>query len=397
MKMYNLVFIILILMLIIPDIFFYFKLRNNKSKPVFIVLHLMGVLFFSSIFVYIKFGMESSQNFRIVVWIMWFYYLFLLIYIPKIIHITFYFLNYLFKKKFKRDTLYFDKIRIAITVFVIVIMLVGAFVTPNNFDVIKTELQIKDLPKAFDGYRIIQLSDIHLGSWGREYGKMKKIVRLVNKQQPDIIVFTGDMVNNYAEEMIGWKPVFSGFDRKCPKYAVTGNHDYGDYTDWKTEDDKKQNRLKINQTITDFGFRLLLNEHIYLKKGNDSLLLAGVENWGKTNQSRYCDLKKALSGSKSGEPKILLSHDPDHWAEEVIGREDIVLTLSGHTHAAQLGVKIGNRLFSPAAFVFKYWVGLYHHVDQYLYVNKGLGYIGLPMQIGVRPEITLIILRTKQE
>lgn len=395
MKMYNVVFIILILMLIIPDIFFYFKLRNNKSKPVFIVLHLLGVVFFSSIFVYIKFGMESSNNFRIIVWVMWFYFLFLLIYIPKIIHITFYFLNYLFKKKFKRDTYYFDKIRIVITVFVVVIMLVGAFVTPNNFDVIKVELHVKHLPTSFDGYRIIQLSDIHLGSWGREYGKMKKIVRLVNKQHPDLIVFTGDMVNNYADEMLGWKPSFSGLDKKIPKYAITGNHDYGDYTDWKSENDRKQNILKIKQSIADFGFRLLLNEHVYLKKGNDSLMMVGVENWGKSGKSRYCNLNKAISGSKRGELKILLSHDPNHWAEEVIGREDIFLTLSGHTHAAQLGIKIGNRLFSPAAFVFKYWAGLYQHVNQYLYVNKGLGYIGLPMQIGVRPEITLIVLKCK--
>lgn len=340
--------------------------------------------------------MESSNNFRIVVWVMWFYFLFLLIYIPKIIHITFYFLNYLFKKKFKRDTYYFDKIRIAITVFVLVIMLVGAFVTPNNFDVIKVELHVKHLPTSFDGYRIIQLSDIHLGSWGREYGKMKKIVRLVNKQHPDLIVFTGDMVNNYAEEAKGWKPAFLAMDKNIPKYAITGNHDYGDYTDWKSENDRKQNRLKIKQSITDFGFRLLLNEHVYLKKGNDSLMLVGVENWGKSGKSRYCDLNRAISGSKREELKILLSHDPNHWAEEVIGRDDIFLTLSGHTHAAQLGIKIGNRLFSPAAFVFKYWVGLYQHVNQYLYVNKGLGYIGLPMQIGVRPEITLIVLKCKQ-
>jgi len=274
-------------------------------------------------------------------------------------------------------------------------MLVSAFITPNNFDVIKVEIQIPNLPKSFDGYRIVQLSDIHLGSWGREYKKMKKVVRLVNLQQPDLIVFTGDMVNNFSAETMGWKPYFLKLEKKSAKFAILGNHDYGDYTDWVSNTSRIQNRIKIKNAISDFGFKLLLNEHVYLKKAGDSLLLVGVENWGKSKNSRYCDLNKALRGTNPNETKILLTHDPNHWAEEVMGREDIVLTLSGHTHAAQLGIKFGNKLFSPAAFVFKYWVGLYHIDNQYLYVNKGIGYIGLPMQIGVRPEITVIILRSK--
>jgi predicted MPP superfamily phosphohydrolase len=182
-------------------------------------------------------------------------------------------------------------------------------------------------------------------------------------------------------------------NKKSAKFAVLGNHDYGDYTDWHNEEERIQNRVQINKAITDFGFRLLLNENVYLRKGTDSLLMVGVENWGKSEKARYSDLKKALKGSSTTEPKILLSHDPNHWEAEVIGRKDIVLTLAGHTHAAQLGIKVGNRLFSPAAFVFKYWEGLYKVNQQYLYVNRGIGYIGLPMQIGVQPEITIIKLK----
>jgi predicted MPP superfamily phosphohydrolase len=201
------------------------------------------------------------------------------------------------------------------------------------------------------------------------------------------------MVNNFSGETKGWAPYFSELNKKSAKFAVLGNHDYGDYTDWRNEEERIQNRVQINKAIADFGFRLLLNENVYLRKGTDSLLMVGVENWGKSEKARYSDLKKALKGSSTTEPKILLSHDPNHWEAEVIGRKDIVLTLAGHTHAAQLGIKVGNRLFSPAAFVFKYWEGLYKVNQQYLYVNRGIGYIGLPMQIGVQPEITIIKLK----
>lgn len=395
MKMYTLVFILLLFMLVIPDIFFYFKLKNSKTKPIFIILHLLGALFFTAAFIYVKFGMEYSQNFRIVGWIMWMYFFFLLIYIPKLIHIIFYFFNFIFKKIYKRDTSYFNYIRIPLSIFIIVVMLVSAYITPRNFEVNEVEVAIPDLPAAFDGYRIAQISDIHLGSWGAKYSKLKTVVRLINKQQPDIIVFTGDMVNNFSGETKGWAPYFNELNKKSAKFAVLGNHDYGDYTDWRNEEERIQNRVQINKAITDFGFRLLLNENVYLRKGTDSLLLVGVENWGKSEKARYSDLRKALKGSSATEPKILLSHDPNHWEAEVIGRKDIVLTLAGHTHAAQLGIKVGNRLFSPAAFVFKYWEGLYKVNQQYLYVNRGIGYIGLPMQIGVQPEITIIVLRRK--
>jgi len=153
------------------------------------------------------------------------------------------------------------------------------------------------------------------------------------------------------------------------------------------------NRLKIKQAIRNFGFRLLLNEHVYLKKGSDSILLAGVEDWNKNKAANYCDINKALAGSSSETPKILLSHDPTEFDLEIAGKKDIALTLSGHTHAGQMGFRIGDKLYSPSSFIFKYYAGLYKVNEQFIYVNRGIGFIGLPMFIGVRPEITVITLK----
>ncbi len=355
-------------------------------------MHVAGIVFFIAIFSYIKLELDNAKNFRIVVWIMWFYFYFLLIYIPKLIHIFFNLIEYLFKRLFKRTTLYFNYLRIGISAFVVITMLVGAYITPRNFELTKVSLKIPNLPDSFNGYKIIQISDVHLGSWNNRHKKFKRVIKLINSQHADIIVFTGDMVNNYAEEATGWRPYFLQLEAKSAKFAIKGNHDYGDYTDWDTPSRRRTNNLKINQSFEDFGFKLLLNEHVYLKKGTDSICLVGVENFGGKRTSNYSDLSTALQNTNPNELKILLSHDPNHWDAEIRTHKDIVLTLAGHTHAAQMGIKIGDWLLSPAAFVFKYSAGLYKVDNQYIYVNRGLGYIGLPLQIGVRPEITLIEL-----
>jgi len=271
-------------------------------------------------------------------------------------------------------------------------MLVGAYITPRNFELTKVTVKIPNLPESFNGYKIIQISDVHLGSWNNKYKKFRRVIKLVNSQHADIIVFTGDMVNNFANEAKGWEPYFLQLKAKDGKFAIKGNHDYGDYTDWDTPEKGRLNNMGINQSIENLGFKLLLNEHVYLKNGKDSICLVGVENFGGKRTSNYSDLPKALENTHPDEIKILLSHDPTHWDAEISKHKDIVLTLAGHTHAAQMGIKIGDWLLSPAAFVFKYSAGLYKLVNQYIYVNRGLGYIGLPLQIGVRPEITLIEL-----
>ena len=392
MRMYTLVLVFLLLMIIVPDLFFYRKLKNREARPIFIFLHLIPPVFFSILFIYIKFELESQQNFRIVAWVMWLYFFFLLIYIPKLIHVLFYFLNFIYEKIFSKKTPYFTIARIILSTFVVISMLIGAYITPRKFEVTRIQLRINNLPKAFYGYKIVQISDLHLGSWNNKYERLAPVIRLINRENADIVVFTGDMVNNFSGETDGWKPYFLQISPQSAKYAILGNHDYGDYSDWENEAQRKANAEKIKQSIREFGFRLLLNEHIQLKKGSDSIALIGVENWGKTRKHRYSNIAKAMKNCPATETKILLSHDPNHWDAEILGKKDIVLTLSGHTHAAQLGIKIGEKLFSPASFVFKYWSGLYKINEQYLYVNRGIGYIGLPMQIGVRPEITVIEL-----
>jgi predicted MPP superfamily phosphohydrolase len=385
----------MLLTILIADIFFYKKLKSNNAKPLFIILHLIAPVFFSAVLIYVKFGLGTTHNFRVIAVIMWLYFFFLLIYIPKLIHVVFYFFEFLYKKYSKKDTVYFNILRIVFSSIVVIIMLISAYVTPRQFDVTVTKIPIHNLPDSFNGYKIVQISDLHLGSWNRKFKKLKPVIDLVNKQNADIIVFTGDIVNNYAEEAYGWQPYFLQLKAKYGKFAVLGNHDYGDYTEWKSDSAKAVNKHGIDKAIRDFGFRLLLNEHVYLKKDKDSLLLAGVENWGKSATYRYSRLAATLHGTKPGEPKILLAHDPNQWDAEILQHKDIVLTLSGHTHAAQLGIKIGGKLFSPAAFVFKHWSGLYKEGQQYIYVNRGIGYIGLPMHIGVKPEITVIELVKK--
>lgn len=393
MKMYFYVMIILILIIAISDIFFYKKLKDKNAKPFYIILHLIPPVFYTILFVYMKYGMPHLHNYRIVVVIMWAVFIFLLIYLPKLIHIFFYFLEKLYERKAKRKTPYFNIARIVLTVTVLMIMFMGAYVTPRQFEVTQAEVSIKNLPAAFDGYRIAQISDIHLGSWNNKYERFRPVIDILNKQKADIVVFTGDMVNNFAQEAEGWEPVLSEIKSKSGKYAVLGNHDYGDYTQWISPELKKRNRLQIRENIRKMGFRVLLNESEVLRKSNDSLYIVGVENWGKIHNARYGDIEKAIKSTNPNVQKILLSHDPTHWDEQIYNRKDFVLTLSGHTHAAQMGIKLLGKLYSPASLIFKHWFGLYEYEGRYLYVNRGLGFIGIPMMIGTRPEITIITLK----
>lgn len=393
MRLYTSVLVLFLLMIAIPDIFFYLKLKNKKVKPVYIILHILPALLFTYAFLYIKFRLEHLQNFRVVMLIMWLNFFFLIIYIPKIIHVIFYFLNKLYIKIYKRDSVYFPPVRVITSATILTVMLLGAFVTPRNLEVTRVQVPYKHLPEAFHNFRIVHISDLHLGSYNNKKLKYRKVVDLINAQNPDIVVFSGDLVNNFAEETYGWDSIFNRIASKYGKFGVTGNHDYGDYSDWKTPEDKALNFEKIKASFGRLGFTLLDNKHVYLKKDSDSIVLAGIENTGKFLSSRYGDLNKTLMGSPQNTPIILISHDPTFWDEEVRDFKEIFLTLAGHTHAAQLAVKIGNKLFSPASLVFPRYAGLYNEDGQYLYVNRGLGFVGLPMQVGVRPEITVIELK----
>lgn len=274
-------------------------------------------------------------------------------------------------------------------------LLYGMYKGKYNFKVLNYTMEFDDLPEAFNGYKITQISDIHSGSFD-DRKKIEYGVELINSQQSDVICFTGDMVNNKAEEMEPWADLFSTLKAPDGKFSILGNHDYGDYVQWETVEDKSKNLEDLKQMQKEMGFDLLLNEHRLLSKGKDKLALIGVENWGKGFKS-VGDLNKAIDGLGNGHFRILLSHDPTHWQEEVIQHDShFHLTLSGHTHGMQFGIEIpGIIKWSPVKWRYKYWAGVYEELGQFINVNRGFGFIGYPGRVGIWPEITVITLKKK--
>jgi predicted MPP superfamily phosphohydrolase len=273
-------------------------------------------------------------------------------------------------------------------------LLYGMYRGKYNFRVLNYTLHFEDLPEAFDGYRITQISDIHSGSFDNKE-KIEYAIDLINEQKSDVLLFTGDMVNNKASEMLPWKATFERLKAKDGKFSVLGNHDYGDYVDWDTPAEKVQNLEDLKTIQKEIGFDLLLNESRYIEKNGERLALVGVENWGKGSFKKAGDLKKASSQIQSDDFKILMSHDPSHWDEEVVHDDyHYHLTLSGHTHGMQFGIEIPGWIkWSPIKFRYKHWAGIYENLNQYINVNRGFGYLGYPGRVGIWPEITVIELK----
>ena len=273
-------------------------------------------------------------------------------------------------------------------------ILYGAWRGKYNYQVREYELSFDDLPEAFDGYKITQLSDIHVGSFD-DREEVEYAVNLANEQQGDVILFTGDLVNNEAREMDGWEGVFGSLSAKDGVYSVLGNHDYGDYVQWESEKAKEENMQQLYQVQKDMGWKLLLDENDKIIRGADSIQIVGVQNWGGGRFPKYGDLQKAATGLTNEEFKILLSHDPTHWDLQVKGDyKKYQLTLSGHTHGMQFGIEIpGFIKLSPAWFVYKKWAGIYKEAGQFLNVNRGFGFLGYSGRAGIWPEITVFTLK----
>lgn len=273
-------------------------------------------------------------------------------------------------------------------------LLYGMIQGKYNFRVLNYTLHFEDLPEAFDGYKITQLSDIHSGSFDNKE-KIEYAVDLINKQGSDVLLFTGDMVNNKATEMLPWKSTFERLKAKDGKFSVLGNHDYGDYVEWDTPAEKTQNLEDLKTIQKEIGFDLLLNDSRFLEKEGQRLAIIGVENWGKGSFKKAGDLKKASSQIHPDDFKILMSHDPSHWDAEVVNDDyHYHLTLSGHTHGMQFGIEIPGWIkWSPIKWRYKQWAGIYESVGQYINVNRGFGYLGYPGRVGIWPEITVIELK----
>ncbi len=273
-------------------------------------------------------------------------------------------------------------------------MLYGITKGKYNYKVKELSLKFPNLPKAFEGFKIVQISDIHAGSFD-SLEAVQRGVDLINKQSPDIVFFTGDLVNNEAEEVVPFMHIFKQISSAYGTYSILGNHDYGDYKRWPSKLAKQENLRTLEKYQAEMNFRLLKNEHVVVKKGTDELSVLGVENWGKPPFVTHGDLDKALSGVSKDVFKILLSHDPSHWDEKVIpNKTKIDLTLSGHTHGMQFGVDIPGFKWSPVKYKYPRWSGLYTASEQHLYVNRGFGFLGFPGRVGMWPEITLITLTT---
>jgi predicted MPP superfamily phosphohydrolase len=273
----------------------------------------------------------------------------------------------------------------------------GIFRTLYLFQVKHLTLRFKTLPENYEGLRIVHISDLHLGSFNYKYHVLERAINIINRLEADYIFFTGDLVNNFAWELKGWESTLRKLNAKEGKYAVLGNHDYGDYSPWDSPESKQRNLELIKYFFKKIEFKLLLNESVVIEKGNQKIAIAGVENWGHPPFKQYGDLEKTLNEVKDIAFNILLSHDPTHWKEEVIHDTDIALTLSGHTHGMQAGINLKNRQWSPIQYKYEHWSGLYQQGQQYLYVNHGLGWLGFPGRLGIRPEITCLKLRCSKK
>jgi predicted MPP superfamily phosphohydrolase len=272
-------------------------------------------------------------------------------------------------------------------------LIYGMFRGAYNYQVRKVPLKFPNLPAGFDGLRVLQFSDLHIGSFnGTKH--VEEAVKLILEQKPDVIFFTGDLVNDRHLEVLEFADVLKKIQAPMGVYSILGNHDYGDYYNWNSLEEKKENLDRLKKFHGEMGWNLLLNSHTYIKRGEEEIGLIGVENWShRATFKRYGDMHLATKDMNPASFNILLSHDPSHWDAEVNQNYTFVdLTLSGHTHGFQFGIEIPGFKWSPVQYVYKEWADLYQQANQYIYVNRGLGFIGYPGRVGILPEITVFTL-----
>ena len=271
--------------------------------------------------------------------------------------------------------------------------LLYGFGNKYKYQLVQKKVAIKNLPAAFKGFKIIHISDIHSGSL-KEKGAVQKGIDLIQQQQADLILFTGDLVNDKATEMQDWTEVFGQLTAPKGVFSTLGNHDYGDYVQWPSKEAKVANLEALKGVHASMGWKLLINEHVTIEQGGAKIKLVGIENWGaKARFPKYGQLNKALEGVDPNEVIILMSHDPSHWEAQVIPEfPQVDLMLSGHTHGMQFGLENPYFKWSPVQWVYKQWAGLYNQGDQKLYVNRGFGFLGYPGRVGIMPEITVLEL-----
>jgi len=393
MKVYSVFVFFILFIIVIPDIYIYMRFIHNRVRRSLGALHAVISAYFIIVSLSILFNISTILSPVTSYHFMTFITMLGAIYIPKLIFISFDLVFFLTKKR-NRNIQYAGYI----FAFLSFIAIIYAFHFGKfNFQRKEYVVEIKNLPESFDGYKIVHISDIHLGSFSKQQKRLAPLFERIANENADMIVFTGDMVNNFASETKDWEPYFKQLAKENNMLAVLGNHDYGIYYRWDDENLEEANRHEILKGIRSFGFNLLLNESFVVQRGEDKIAFAGIEDWGHPPMPQYADLAVAMDSIKDIPVKILLTHNTHFWENFVLGKEDIALTFSGHTHGAQIGIEIGNFKLSPAPLRYSYWDGLYQVNDQYLIVNRGLGNAGIPARLGMSPEYGVIVLKRAEE
>ncbi len=395
--------------LLLIEIYFYQSLRTIHLNRWGLMLY--GIVS-AAVYFFLFYQFTGARRAQFSLHTMWAIGLFISMIVPKLITIIFLLAEDIFRIATTTYRFWFgeasnfhmpsrrlvlSQLALGLTAIPFASLLYGMFKGKYNFKVLRYNLEFDDLPEAFDGYQITQISDIHSGSLDNP-DKIAYAVDLINEQQSDLLLFTGDMVNNRSEELLPWMEVFGKLHAPDGMFSVLGNHDYGDYVSWDSIDDKIENLEKLIEWQRKIGFQVLQNSHRYLEREGQKIGLVGVENWGKGRFKKAGDLDKALEGIDPKVFKILMSHDPSHWDAKVLPHKDhIHLTLSGHTHGMQFGIEIPGLIkWSPVKWRYPRWAGLYHEAGRWLNVNRGFGYLAYPGRVGIWPEITVIRLKKRQ-
>lgn len=385
--------LLILLLFLVSDIYFYQAIvtlsPNITFRAIYWTVDLLLLAGLISLVFIRRLGINTQHFIQFLITAI------LLVFIPKLFSFPILVVEDLTRlvRGFPDRNFYVSEITVIVAVILFIIILFGLTRGKHFYRVRRETIYFPDLPEAFEDFTITQLSDIHSGSFTDRKG-VQKGIDLANAQQSDLLLFTGDLVNNMATEMEPWIDDFTTLSAPYGKYAVLGNHDYGDYIRWESRDAKEANLVRLKEIHAEIGFRLLLNEAVTLNKHGQRITLIGVENWGKGGFHKYGDLKKATANVPPDSFKILLSHDPSHWDEVTLdNKQHIHLTLAGHTHGMQFGIELFGFKWSPVQYVYKQWAGLYNRDGKYLYVNRGFGYHGLKGRIGVWPEITVLTLK----
>ena len=385
--------LLMLLIFVVSDIYFYQAIVTLTGNP---LVHagywLIDITLFAGI-LFIVFARRSGSNAQRFIQLLM--SAMLLMFIPKVFSSLVLLAEDIVRlfEGFPPRSVYVSEAAVVLAGIFFLIILFGLTRGRHFYKLKRETLYFPDLPEVFDGFTITQISDVHSGSLSDVKG-VQKGLDMADAQNSDLLLFTGDLVNNLASEMMPWIPLFSKLKAPYGKYSVLGNHDYGDYIRWESEIAKGANLNQLKEIHAEIGFRLLLNESVTISKQGQSIALIGVENWGKGGFHKYGDLKRATADVPDDAFKILMSHDPSHWDEVTVDHDQHVhLTLAGHTHGMQFGIELFGFKWSPVKYVYKQWAGLYQQDGKYLYVNRGFGFHGLKGRVGIWPEITVLTLK----